>query len=211
MHCNERERKERGARTCTVKASKCPSVLHKRIKVGPHDDSLHVQMWVFRAWGLCSACFHDFTVHMILQCMSKGSIHVQGFHPRVPRWNRSGTHLVSGSDDGTIRVWDATSGECLEVIDGEGDVEAIALAGQDGQDFRAICRGIETVVETPMKGVDVAWFAAPLENISTHPLGGVWAGSANKHIYLIRLEGAVCHGRPKLRCLDPTSDTDPSG
>jgi WD40 repeat protein len=100
-----------------------------------------------------------------------------------------GGRIVSGSDDKTVRVWDAASGACLEVIPGEGDVSAIA-AGAVAYPWRAVSRGQETVIERANDGQAVAWFPAALEHIATHPSGRVWAGSVGNHLYLIRLEGA---------------------
>ena len=54
--------------------------------------------------------------------------------------------IVSGSGDNTVRVWDAESGECSEVIEGQGDVRAIAAEGGT-LPFRALARGPETVIE----------------------------------------------------------------
>ena len=41
-------------------------------------------------------------------------------------FDREGRRIVSGSRDNTVRVWDAATGACLEVIEGFGDVAAIA-------------------------------------------------------------------------------------
>jgi WD40 repeat protein len=45
-----------------------------------------------------------------------------------------GTRVVSGSDDGTIRVWDLATGECLLEVACFADVMTIAAgpAGEDG-------------------------------------------------------------------------------
>jgi WD40 repeat protein len=95
--------------------------------------------------------------------------------------------IVSGSDDRTVRVWDAESGECLEVIEGKGDVAAIA-AGWCNKRWRALSRGLETVMESTETGEPVAWFPVPLSSIATHPSGRAWAGANANHVYILKLE-----------------------
>ena len=87
-----------------------------------------------------------------------------------------------------MRVWDADTGACLEVIQGRGDVAALA-AGAASHPWRAIQRGLETVIERTSDGQAVAWFPAALRYIATHRSGRVWAGPVETHLYLIRLEG----------------------
>ena len=87
-----------------------------------------------------------------------------------------------------MRVWDAATGDCLEVIPGFGDVGAIA-APATVFPWRAMSRNLETVIEPASGGEAVAWFPAALEHLATHPSGRIWAGSVDKHVYLIRLEG----------------------
>ena len=103
-------------------------------------------------------------------------------------FDREGRRIVSGSDDDTVRVWDAASGDCLEVIQGFGDVAAIA-APASVFPWRAMSRNLETVIEPASGGEAVAWFPAALEHLTTHPSGRIWAGSVGNHLYLIRLEG----------------------
>ncbi|MGA8351711.1 MAG: hypothetical protein WB773_28235, partial [Isosphaeraceae bacterium] len=99
-----------------------------------------------------------------------------------------GRRIVSGSDDGTVRVWDAATGDCLEVIPGFGDVAAIA-APASAFPWRAMSRNLETVIEPASSGEAVAWFPVGLTHRATHPSGRIWAGSVGNHLYLIRLEG----------------------
>jgi WD40 repeat protein len=99
-----------------------------------------------------------------------------------------GRRIVSGSSDQTVRVWDAQSGECLEVIEGSGDIHAIAATGT-GLRWRALSREQETVVEPVAGGDPVAWFPAALQHLSSHPSGRAWAGSHVHEVYLIQLEG----------------------
>ncbi|MBI4517170.1 MAG: hypothetical protein HY699_15295 [Deltaproteobacteria bacterium] len=95
--------------------------------------------------------------------------------------------VVSGAADQTVRVWHAASGECREVIQGRGDVEAIA-AGPSRFPFRALRRGLETVVEDAATAAPVAWFPVPLEHIKTFPNGRTWVGASANHLYIISLE-----------------------
>ncbi|MBI4517159.1 MAG: hypothetical protein HY699_15240 [Deltaproteobacteria bacterium] len=65
---------------------------------------------------------------------------------------------------------DKASGECREVIQGTGDVEAIA-AGPSCFPFRALRRGLETVIEDAVTAAPVARFPVPLDYSSTFPNG----------------------------------------
>ena len=74
-------------------------------------------------------------------------------------FDREGRRIVSGSHDDTVRVWDAATGDCLEVIPGSGDVAAIA-APASVFPWRAMSRNLETVIEPASGGEAVAWFPA---------------------------------------------------
>jgi len=108
-----------------------------------------------------------------------------------------GRRIVSDSQDGTIRVWDARSGDCLEIIEGSGDMKAIA-AGVSKFPLRAIARVHATTIEQAEDGKPIAWFPIALAHIVTHPSGRAWAGAVGSHVYIIRLEGV----------LDPTRQED---
>ena len=103
-------------------------------------------------------------------------------------YSPDGRRVVSGSADNTVRVWDAETGKCLEVIRGTGDVAAIA-AGPSRLPWRALARGLETVIESQATGSPVAWFPAALRLITTHPSGRTWAGADGNHLYILTLEG----------------------
>jgi hypothetical protein len=127
-------------------------------------------------------------------------------------YSPDGRRIVSGSIDDAVRVWDADSGQSLEVTQGSGDIAAIAAGGRAfpwrainrnrasiylqmpkvrGRAFpwRAINRNLGTVFEPAGRGEAVAWFPAAMDHITTHASERVWAGSADNHLYLIRLEG----------------------
>ncbi len=88
----------------------------------------------------------------------------------------------------TVRVSDAESGAELEVIQGTGDVAAIA-AGAEKFPTRAIVRDGETVMESSGSGATLARFPEALRTVTTHPNGKTWAGASANHLYLIALEG----------------------
>ena len=89
-----------------------------------------------------------------------------------------------------MRVWDVSSGECLELIEWSCDVAPIAAGGLSFP-WRAIPRGEdgETVIEPATGGDAIAWFPVALRCVAADPSGRIWAGSVDNHLYLIRLEG----------------------
>jgi WD40 repeat protein len=127
------------------------------------------------------------------------------------------TTARGGSSDNTVRVWNVANGICLqeikgtgdivpipqtaarlawerrgrkpvEVIRGRGDVVAIAI-GAPPFPWRAISRGLETVIESSATGEPLAWFPMSVGHIVTHPSGRNWAGSVGNYMCLFSLEG----------------------
>jgi WD40 repeat protein len=109
---------------------------------------------------------------------------------RSVAFDPSGRRLASKSDGGETRIWDAQSGECLEVLQGPGEVSALVAGAAGTLAWRAMTRGLETVIEPAVGGPAIAWFSVALENITTHPSGRIWAGTVGNHLYMIQLEGA---------------------
>jgi hypothetical protein len=103
-------------------------------------------------------------------------------------FDRDGRRIVTASYDNTARVWDAQTGKCLEVIVGARDVAAIA-SGAKAYLWRALRRGLETVIEPAVGGEPIASFPVAQRNLVAHPSGRIWAGSVGNHLYIIRLEG----------------------
>jgi len=118
------------------------------------------------------------------------------------------TTVVSGSDDKTVRVWDVASGACRQVIQGTGDVAAIA-AGSSRFPFRALGRGLEAVIEDAATGAPVARFPVPLDDISTFPSGRAWVGTSANHLYIITLEGGEDSSKPKAENGKPDGEESP--
>jgi hypothetical protein len=57
--------------------------------------------------------------------------------------------------------------------------------------WRALRRGLETLIEPAAGGVPIAWFPVALDHITTHPSRRIWTGSVGNHRYIIQLEEAI--------------------
>jgi len=102
------------------------------------------------------------------------------------------SRLVSlgGWEDGTIRVWEVGTWRCLEIIQGRGDIHAIAV-GTGSYSFRAIEYGLGTEIQCASTGECLAWFPELLFGIKTLPGGRRWVGHGDvpSHLTVIQLEG----------------------
>jgi hypothetical protein len=93
-----------------------------------------------------------------------------------------------------VRVWDAHSGECVEVFEGslaEADCLATGTIAGSLAEMACLATGtaLGTAIQSPSTGESVAWFPAALEHIVAHPSRRMWAGYVGNHLYLIVLEG----------------------
>jgi WD40 repeat protein len=112
---------------------------------------------------------------------------LRGHASEVLRVAMSGDEaLVASQSLGGMRLWDVRRGACVKAIEGTGDLEAVA-----GQFYwRAVARGLETVIETAA-GEPVAWFPDMLIAVVSRADGRTWGGRSGNHVYLIRLEEDV--------------------
>jgi len=104
-------------------------------------------------------------------------------------FSQDGRRIASGARDKTVRIWDVATGESLQVIEGRGDVRAIA-AGVSGYPWLALVRSAsETEFVSAETEATVAWFPSPMLPIVTHPSGRMWCGVEYTKQFFLRLEG----------------------
>ena len=99
----------------------------------------------------------------------------------------SGHQIVSASQN-EIRLWDAQRGQCLNVIQGSGDVRSVA-AGATKFPLRALARDRQTSIVDVCTGEPIAYFPISLNHIASCPKGRTWTGSKGNHVYILTLEG----------------------
>ena len=122
----------------------------------------------------------------------------------------NGDRIVSGSrglgGDDTVRVWDAATGRCLKVIEGHGDVRAIA-AGSQRFSFLLMARGLETVVlQAPTAS---PWHGSLLYSKRSAPTPPAAPGPVLRATTSTssRWKVAKCESAPRI---PPTASTSPS-
>jgi len=119
---------------------------------------------------------------------------IQGASFRSLTYSSDGRRLACIVGVQTVVV-DADDLQILETIDGVGDTAAIA-AGPKRFPWRALSRGLETVVEDSATGQMVAQFPIALHELVAHPTSLQWSGAAGNHIYILALEGEPPEGSP---------------
>ena len=103
-------------------------------------------------------------------------------------YSADGQRIVSRSWDKTIRVWDAKTYACLEVIPNCEDATAVD-AGVPIIAWRALAQDRETVIEDAVTGQIIARFPVAIYEIVAHPEYPQWWGNTGYHFYIIKLEG----------------------
>jgi WD40 repeat protein len=106
-----------------------------RAVLSHHQDD--VEMAAFNERGdLVATCSRDHTVR-VFSLDGQLRAEMRGHQADVisVTWERDSDRVISSSDDGTIRRWDARTGQLLETIDlGEVETDTIAIA-EDGTVF----------------------------------------------------------------------------
>jgi hypothetical protein len=86
-----------------------------------------------------------------------------------------------------MRVWEVGSGVCISILTAPTATDKNAI--EPGGRWRAVCRGLETVIEEARSGREVAWFGEALRLITKHPTEPLWLAATIGQVVLIRLEG----------------------
>jgi hypothetical protein len=105
-------------------------------------------------------------------------------------WSADGARLASAAGDETVRVWDARSGACLEVIRGSQDLRPF-VSPDNTAPWRAEIRRLETVVVPTAEGQTIACFPqTPMGmHLSIDPSGRTWVCGISNYVCLFTLEG----------------------
>jgi len=101
------------------------------------------------------------------------------------------SHYMGGDHDVTFQVWDAQTGECVDEIQRRRISLETALKSVTALGWRAFANSLETPVEPADGGDPIAWVPVAARHLTAHPSGRQWAGSYNKHLYILRLEGEL--------------------
>ncbi len=76
-------------------------------------------------------------------------------------WSPDGTRIASGSDDETLRIWDAESGESLQTLEGHGrDVNSVAWSPDGARIVSASDDGTLRIWESRLEDALPFWRAA---------------------------------------------------
>ena len=103
-------------------------------------------------------------------------------------FSQDGGRIISQSSNFETRIWDVETSRCLEVINGQTDINALA-AGSILQPYRVIAQDGETIIYLADTGDTVGWWPDALSSLAAHQSGLVWIGASGKYITLIKFEG----------------------
>lgn len=89
-----------------------------------------------------------------------------------------------------FRIWDADTGECLEVSEFGGDDFSLIAAVILQRPFRMISHESETVIQHADTKEPIAWFPMGLlDNVICHPASRVWVVALRGHLCILKLQG----------------------
>ncbi|NUQ65362.1 MAG: hypothetical protein HUU20_23085 [Pirellulales bacterium] len=146
--------------------------------------------WIVSGGGVCLGS-SDYSVRVwdAESGRQLACLHGHAEPVRSVAFSADGRHIVSQALDGTLRIWEARSGVCLGSREGIVDTAALA-AGPMRFSWRAVCRSVDTAIESSQTDAAAAWFPASyVFQVATHPGGRAWAEAEGNHLYLFVLEG----------------------
>lgn len=110
--------------------------------------------------------------------------------------------LARSADRKRIYIWEIESAELLAVVEGTGDLDAVA-AGHERRPYRLDSNADDTAWVHVTTNSTVAWYPEPLYHLAAHPSGSTWAGRSfhQATLHLLTLEGAS--RRPQAGALPP--------
>jgi hypothetical protein len=103
-------------------------------------------------------------------------------------WSADGARLASAAEDKTVRVWDAHTGACLEVIRGTPDLTPFVTPGNPSP-WRAEIQGLETVIVSAAQGQAIAWFPQVGSPRTTYAAHCTRACGIGDYVCVFTLEG----------------------
>ena len=97
-----------------------------------------------------------------------------------------GSWVLGHAEQGLLLVWDAGTGGGFRLIRDTDEIAA-RLDGRPSR-FRLRPSGLESVLEAVATGRPVGWLPSPLDVITAHPCGRIWAGAAYEHFCLFSVQ-----------------------
>lgn len=99
--------------------------------------------------------------------------------------------LAASSSQGVSCIWDVTTGECRDAVEGRLACDAVGRHA-----LRALCLGDEFVVQMSDSGAPVAQAPGHVTLLRTHPRGSTWAGARRHTLCSYHLEGCPLNALP---------------
>lgn len=97
-------------------------------------------------------------------------------------WSPDGTKIASASNDYTVRIWDATTGECLTILKGHSKEVRTVTWSPDGSQLASGSRDMHVLIWDVPTGKNIRWVYAHFDSVWTvdwSPDGRFLASGAN--------------------------------
>jgi WD40 repeat protein len=124
-------------------------------------------------------------------------------------YSPDGTHMASGSDDATLKVWDAASGAELATLSGHTDRVVAVAYSPDGT--RIVSGSFDQTSKLwdtqTMECVGMLSYSGWVSGCDFSPLGThVCCGGDGGGVYILELMGSAVDHRPERRPLEPSAN-----